>query len=1243
MDEQIKSPLFPVQILNDDTIVRLPPNPNTQSGSVKLYIIVAENNLFVEGFSSDESSLRPPALLRGCLFIRISKPVKIKSLTLKFSGVSRTEWPEGIPPKKTEHSEVNKLIQHTWPFFTHNQNYPTTDTSRNNANIFIPRKGSDDADDIVSLNLDMSLSPMTSVLSLTNLHREESLAPSLSNSLVGVLKRNAGSSSSNGNNSNHNNNNNNNNGSSNSSILNGNSGNNRPGHNLLKSVTSHQDHDLTSTKSNDDGNSNKLFIPGDYIYSFEQPIPSSTPESINATFGSVSYALEADLERSGAFKTSLHSKKTINIVRAPSQESSEESEPIVINRDWEDQLKYEIVVSSKTVILNSYLPIAFKLVPLNKIKIHRIRVYFTEHLEYFCKNKKVHRTEPAKKFLLLEHKPTGDKDSLLDDGNDEISAKEFEFQVYVPEKLGEKHRLHPDASFDDIQSHHWIKLCIRISRHTPTAEDPLKRKHFELSIDSPIHILSPLCAHANTLLPAYNESNFPIHDYQTPMDTPLSPGVEPVGGIGNNNNGFPGFQNPASASIHSALMNLTNSNSTGSSVNGNIRPKLATNISYSGTLTPTASRSHSNSNVNNNSGSNTLTNSMTNLVPVGTNGQIDILMTPKPNMNIESNIYKPSESIPIELKSPQAQPFSPISSPQLRAMSPEIRGGNNAVLSSPLIRPIHLIRKPSIEDIPPPPFKENDESTVIPMPTEVKLPKDHPPSYETVLQDDKRHASEFQELGDIGHDFSFSRLSPHESSMAGGMSVRSRNASPARPMANGTTNSSTAASLSSSSSNKKQSKPKQKLLKQSNNGKSQPQQLNQQHSYKDISSLLSHHSSSSSSSNAIDSTIAKAYKDEDKRSENDSISSVLENATANSSIISAPALVSQPVTAPTIVSATAPILGISDSTATELSTEDSSKKTINPVDPIDSIDPIAPISSSAVPIAIDPTTETNDSDDNIYGPPLNSTTNKEIPLTANKDIPLTTNNTSSSLAHVDHGMSGAFRSGSVSSINSNPNSLISDMSFDRPIKEPLLGTTNSYNSELFLRNGSIATFDHLTSSLLRDREPSLDITSMHFQGRGGQGSISGPSGLNSGSFVENPIWHPFDISNEYHNNYHNSRLNHVHNLSHSNQRNASTDQGINQNYNINQESEGAGLSKTVSFGVEPILSTLNEVTMSDSDDKQNIGSTRTDSDIDPSRTTNIETVSIAGSQLSKDSADVKVSSKSSALAGAASEGFADTI
>ncbi|GME82934.1 unnamed protein product [Ambrosiozyma monospora] len=148
---------------------------------------------------------------------------------------------------------------------------------------------------------------------------------------------------------------------------------------------------------------------------------------------------------------------------------------------------------------------------MEKLKIHKLRVSITEHLEYFCRGKRVHRTEPPRKFLLLEHCPPEGYDNLLavgDDG-DEISGKEFDFQVYVPERIGEQFRIHPDTSYDEIQSHHWIKLAIRISRSAPTPENPNKRKQYELSIDSPIHVLSPFCVHANTLLPTYTPQILP--------------------------------------------------------------------------------------------------------------------------------------------------------------------------------------------------------------------------------------------------------------------------------------------------------------------------------------------------------------------------------------------------------------------------------------------------------------------------------------------------------------------------------------------------------------------------------------------------------------------------------------------------------------------------------------------------------------------------------------------------------------
>ncbi|KAG7882851.1 hypothetical protein KL935_000526 [Ogataea polymorpha] len=482
MADLLRTPLFPVEGLSNETIIKLPPQPSAESGSVKLYLIQAEENLFLEGFTEEETKGRPPTILRGCLFVRVLRPVKIKSISLKLTGTSRTDWPEGIPPKRVEHVEQTTLIQHTWPFFHHTNTYEVTETSRNNADLFVPKS---DADcEPSNFSLDNGLSPVTSAIDMfTDMMPVKSPSP-----LAMVLKGKRPSSP-------------------------------RPG---LFAQLSQQDIDLTPAKSNASVDDTKLFVPGDYIYAFEHPIPASAAETIDVTFGSVYYQLEAFLERSGTFKSSLSTKKPVNIVRTPSQDSIEENEPIVINRDWEDQLNYEIVVSSKQVLLNSYLPISFKLSPLDKIKVHRIKVYFTEHLEYYCKNKRVHRTEPPKKFLLLEHKASNEQDNLLSLGEDEISARELEFHVYVPEKLGDRYKLHPDTSFEDIQSHHWIKICIRISRSAPTPEDPKKRKHFELSIDSPIHLLSPLCAHANTLLPSYSEQMEGIPQSRDSIDMLLS-------------------------------------------------------------------------------------------------------------------------------------------------------------------------------------------------------------------------------------------------------------------------------------------------------------------------------------------------------------------------------------------------------------------------------------------------------------------------------------------------------------------------------------------------------------------------------------------------------------------------------------------------------------------------------------------------------------------------------------------------
>ena len=245
----------------------------------------------------------------------------------------------------------------------------------------------------------------------------------------------------------------------------------------------------------------RVFNPGDYVYNFELPLDSHLPETINVELGSVKYELEAIVERAGAFRANLIGSKEVTLIRAPSEGSLEQVEPIAISRSWEDQLHYDIVISGKSFPLGAQIPIAFKLTPLAKVQCHRIKVFVTENIEYFCANKRVHRMEPTRKIQLFEKRADGpatstfsgstmriisgggvpydqraaaargenvevqDPGNLLGDLNGEVNIgpTEMEFNVQLPSchQMKEKEKaskLHFDTTYQNIQVHHWIKV-----------------------------------------------------------------------------------------------------------------------------------------------------------------------------------------------------------------------------------------------------------------------------------------------------------------------------------------------------------------------------------------------------------------------------------------------------------------------------------------------------------------------------------------------------------------------------------------------------------------------------------------------------------------------------------------------------------------------------------------------------------------------------------------------------------------
>lgn len=74
--------------------------PVCGGSGVACYIILAEPTIFLTGLDHDATTRdhhtsQSSAMLRGVLRLNITKSVKIKAVTLKFTGRARTEWPEG--------------------------------------------------------------------------------------------------------------------------------------------------------------------------------------------------------------------------------------------------------------------------------------------------------------------------------------------------------------------------------------------------------------------------------------------------------------------------------------------------------------------------------------------------------------------------------------------------------------------------------------------------------------------------------------------------------------------------------------------------------------------------------------------------------------------------------------------------------------------------------------------------------------------------------------------------------------------------------------------------------------------------------------------------------------------------------------------------------------------------------------------------------------------------------------------
>lgn len=84
-----------------------------------------------------------------------------------------------------------------------------------------------------------------------------------------------------------------------------------------------------------------------YNYPISFPIPSTTPPTIHAEFGSVVYRLKATVVRVGALTPNLVDDTEVTMIATPQEDDMEESENVIVERQWEEQMRYQIALSGK--------------------------------------------------------------------------------------------------------------------------------------------------------------------------------------------------------------------------------------------------------------------------------------------------------------------------------------------------------------------------------------------------------------------------------------------------------------------------------------------------------------------------------------------------------------------------------------------------------------------------------------------------------------------------------------------------------------------------------------------------------------------------------------------------------------------------------------------------------------------------------------------------------------------------------
>jgi len=468
-----------------------------------------------------------PPQVRGVVRLSLAKPTRVKDINITFTGITRTDWPEGLKQHGMDVIEQVEITRLGTSIFRTSEGTPVSlghsTEARHGEVRNQSRRGSQTPmymrpDDVWERSRERERSSMPT-----------RAPPNTRLSMRGIIEG-------------------------------------------LRSPKTSPTQEAAPILEPLNAASQTSFVPaewfelgkGEYEYPFSISLPFDLPPTLHAEFGHVTYMLKATVFRSGTLTSNLSSQREVTLVQIPHQEPSPLTDSIFVDRVCDDMLSYSVEIEGNSFPVTTKIPVHLTMIPIGKTRVHRISFTLEEKTEYYAKERRISRPEKPLKWNLVRLQNESVNDPLLPLTHEDPRALEtspllpyieaaaqrrifeeeetrlaplnplgpWHLKLDLPVTMGRQKVIniscqHPKSN---VAVHHNLTITIRVEKIPVNELAPLKSRILDIVIIIPIKITHSKTSFEWISLPSYESSqqapSFGISSLQDP-NIPESPPPPP--------------------------------------------------------------------------------------------------------------------------------------------------------------------------------------------------------------------------------------------------------------------------------------------------------------------------------------------------------------------------------------------------------------------------------------------------------------------------------------------------------------------------------------------------------------------------------------------------------------------------------------------------------------------------------------------------------------------------------------------